>query len=61
VSDWGYIVIAYVAVWGALAVYALVLARRVRQAEIVARKLRDALAEERRPENDLLCEAPPET
>ncbi len=43
--SWAYVAIAFIVVWGALAVYALVLARRVTQAERVAQSLRDGQAE----------------
>jgi hypothetical protein len=46
VHDWSYVVIAYTVVWGALIGYAMVLARRVSQAQEVARKLREALRED---------------
>jgi hypothetical protein len=36
VSDWTYVALAFTVVWGALAIYALILARRVTQARIVA-------------------------
>ena len=42
VSSWAYVALAYTVVWGALAVYALVLARRVRQAQRVADTLHDS-------------------
>lgn len=38
-SEWAYVAAAYTIVWGALAVYALVLARRVTQARNVAAAL----------------------
>jgi hypothetical protein len=41
VSSWTYVAIAYTVVWGALAVYALLLARRVAQAKEVERRLED--------------------
>ena len=41
-SSWAYIALAYTLVWGALAVYALVLAWRVRQAQSVADSLHDS-------------------
>lgn len=41
VSSWGYVALAYVVVWGAVAGYALVLARRITQAQRVADSLRD--------------------
>lgn len=39
-SNWGYVAIAYTVVWGSLAIYALLLARRVSQARKVAQQLR---------------------
>jgi hypothetical protein len=42
VSNWTYVAIAYTVVWGSLAVYALLLARRVSQAREVARRLGEA-------------------
>ena len=39
--SWAYVAIAYTVVWGALAGYALVLARRVTQAQDVADTLSD--------------------
>ncbi|GAC1319216.1 MAG: hypothetical protein NVS2B16_02560 [Chloroflexota bacterium] len=44
--DWGYVAIAYAVVWGALAVYAILLARRLAQAKEVARVLRHPLSAE---------------
>lgn len=46
VPDWGYITIAYTLVWGSLAVYAATLARRVTQAQNVARTLRRSLSDD---------------
>lgn len=40
--SWGYVALAYVVVWGTLAVYALVLAWRVTQAQKVADTLHDS-------------------
>lgn len=40
--SWGYVALAYVVVWGALAVYALILAWRVTQAQRVADSLDDS-------------------
>jgi hypothetical protein len=61
VSDWAYIAIAYTVVWGSLAVYALLLARRVTQARNVDRVLRDAAQAEAdgNRQDDALCDAPP--
>lgn len=60
-SDWSYVAIAYTVVWGSLAVYALVLARRVTQARQVARRLRDAAPDDTsEPEGETLsCDVPP--
>ncbi len=59
-SNWAYVAIAYTVVWGALAVYALVLARRVTQARGVSRGLGDALAGkiEADQQDNQLCETP---
>jgi hypothetical protein len=55
------VTIAYLAVWGGLAVYALILARRVTQAKEVADALREAL--EHGPETPdsetAACDTPP--
>jgi hypothetical protein len=60
VSDWTYVALAFTVVWGALAVYALVLARRVTQARIVAEKLREARQAELPQDRDsAVCDAPP--
>ena len=61
VSNWGYIALAYTVVWGSLAVYAIVLARRVAQASRVAAALRQSLSEGGSPvERDgTSCDAPP--
>ena len=56
-SDWVYLVIAFTVVWGGLAIYALVLARRVTQAADVERTLQDGLVEPR--QDDVGCDAPP--
>ena len=66
-SDWTYIVIAYLVVWGALAGYALLLARRVSASRAVARALRDATHEHAPAaaghggtgEDSAVCDAPP--
>lgn len=46
VPDWAYIAIAYTVVWGSLAVYAILLARRVAQTREVARSLNRSLSGE---------------
>lgn len=57
-SNWAFVTIAYVAVWGGLAVYALVLARRVTIASRVARVLRRATEEgnEERESESSVCD-----
>ncbi|MGI8824266.1 MAG: hypothetical protein ACR2JC_01210 [Chloroflexota bacterium] len=49
-SNWGYVTIAYTVVWGSLAIYAIVLARRVAQGREVARALKRSL--DREPQTD---------
>lgn len=60
-SNWSYVALAFTVVWGSLAVYALVLARRVAQARQVARKLADTRqTDQAGPEQDtMLCDTPP--
>jgi CcmD family protein len=61
VSNWAYVTIAYLAVWGGLAVYAVILARRVTQAKEVADALRDALEQspETPDQESAACDTPP--
>jgi hypothetical protein len=62
VSDWAYVTVAYTVVWGSLAVYAVVLARRISRADELATRLRDAIKGEAPSGQDSsLCEAPPES
>jgi hypothetical protein len=75
VSDWGYVTIAFTVVWGSLAVYAIVMARRVTQAQQVTARLRGALGDPAHnsgaispsrsstadEQDSPLCEAPPES
>jgi hypothetical protein len=60
VSNWSYVAIAFIAVWGALAVYALTLARRVTQAARIAEAMREAsqVATSAAHES-AVCDAPP--
>jgi hypothetical protein len=60
VSNWGYVAIAFLAVWGSLALYALTLARRVTQARRVAAGMRDAISSAPTDaENEsVVCETP---
>lgn len=46
-SNWGYVAIAYVIVWGTLAAYALIMARRVTQARDVVDTLQDSSESDR--------------
>ncbi len=59
-SNWAFVAIAYTIVWGALAVYALVLARRVTQARRVSRGMEDALDGKIQADQQdgTLCETP---
>ena len=59
-SNWAYVAIAYTVVWGALAVYALVLARRVTQARRVSRGLENSPAGsiQTDQQDSTLCETP---
>lgn len=59
-SNWAYVAIAYTVVWGALAVYALVLARRVTQARRVSRGLGNSPAGsiQADQQDSALCETP---
>lgn len=61
VSDWVYVAIAFTAVWGSLAVYTFLLARRVSQAREVARALREALetSAESPEQDDIVCDGQP--
>lgn len=61
VSDWAYVAIAYTIVWGSLAVYALLLARRVAQTRDVAQRLSDELKSgSQSVERDgAVCDTPP--
>jgi hypothetical protein len=61
VSNWGYVAIAYIAVWGALALYALTLAQRVTQARRVAQAMREATssAPTRAESESVACDTPP--
>lgn len=59
VSDWGYVTLAFTIVWAALAVYGLLLARRVTQAERAVKALSDAVDG---PAGDnTVCDVPPGT
>jgi hypothetical protein len=54
-SEWGYVAASFILVWGALVVYALVLARRVTQAQRVEESLRDAAG----GEDTAVCDVQP--
>lgn len=60
-SNWSYVAIAYTAVWGGIALYAVALARRVTQARRVADALRDALEHGQEPadQESGVCDTPP--
>lgn len=58
-SDWFYVAVAYGAVGGSLAVYVLLLARRVSQATQVAQELKTALAQQVPVDQDhVSCDTP---
>jgi hypothetical protein len=61
VSDWTYVAAAFTIVWGSIAIYAIVLARRVSQARAVARALREGLDRQNRTldQDAAACETPP--
>ena len=52
-SEWGYVAASFILVWAALAGYAIVLARRVTQAQRVQESLRDAVEGEDTPACDV--------
>lgn len=59
-SSWGYVALAYVVVWGSLAAYGLLLARRITQSEKANSGLHDAVEETPTEEQDsAVCDAPP--
>lgn len=60
-SNWAFVAIAYTLVWGSIAVYALLLARRVAQTRAVTRALEKSLHDERRAgESEAgVCDTPP--
>lgn len=60
-SEWTYVAAAFTIVWGSLAIYAIILARRVSQAQQVARALREGL-DRQSPALDqdvAACDVPP--
>lgn len=60
-SNWAYVALAYTVVWGSLALYAVILARRVAQTRESTRRLRDMLAgeEQREQRENAVCDTPP--
>lgn len=60
-SDWTYVAAAFTIVWGSIAIYAIVLARRVSQARAVARTLREGLDRQSSAldQDAAACETPP--
>jgi hypothetical protein len=60
-SNWAFVAIAYTLVWGSLAVYALLLARRVAQARDVTRALQQSVENERQAvdKDGAACDTPP--
>jgi hypothetical protein len=60
-SNWAFVAIAYTLVWGSVALYALLLARRVAQARDVTQALHQAMENDRQAvERDgTVCDTPP--
>jgi hypothetical protein len=60
-SNWAFVAIAYTLVWGSVALYALLLARRVAQARDVTQALQRSVEPERQAlERDgTACDTPP--
>jgi hypothetical protein len=60
-SNWAFVATAYSLVWGSVALYALLLARRVAQARDVTRVLQRSVENERQAvERDgAVCDTPP--
>jgi hypothetical protein len=60
-SNWGFVAIAYTLVWGSVAIYALLLARRVAQARDVTRILQKSLETEMQAveKDGTVCDTPP--
>lgn len=60
-SDWGYVAVAFTIVWGSLAIYAILLARRVTQARELARSIRENLDRQSRTldQDSAACDVPP--
>lgn len=60
-SNWGFVAIAYTLVWGSLALYAVLLARRVAQARQVTEALQQALPSEAHAGevDGTVCDTPP--
>lgn len=59
-SEWAYVALAFTLVWGSLAIYAALLARRVVQAREVAARLQDALTGDEvvQQRDATVCDAP---
>lgn len=60
-SNWGFVAIAYTLVWGSVAAYAVLLARRVAQARHVTRALQESLENEMQAvdKDGTVCDTPP--
>jgi hypothetical protein len=58
-DDWSYVALAYLVVWGAVALYAWTLWHRITRARIAAPPPRHAAASDSTAaESDLVCDAP---
>lgn len=60
-SNWAFVAIAYTLVWGSLALYALLLARRVTQARAVTQALQRSVENEWKAveQDGAACDTPP--
>jgi hypothetical protein len=58
-SNWAYVAMAYTLVWGSIAIYAVLLARRVAQTRDATTTLRETLESERQAGDGSLCDTPP--
>lgn len=60
-SNWGFVAIAYTLVWGSVAAYALLLARRVAQARAVTQALQKSLQNDMQAveKDGTICDTPP--
>lgn len=58
-SNWAFVAIAYTLVWGSLALYAVLLARRVSQARQVMESLQQTGQHQVAERDGTVCDTPP--